>query len=314
MNTPVGSGDPWMEAMKRGDWSAAWEFADRVLAERRGKLCWHRPRHEQYVWNGDPLDGKRVLIRCYHGLGDTLQFIRFAPLVKRVAAEVIVWAQPALLPLLRTTAGVDRWMPLHDGTPEVDYDVDVELMELPHVFRTTLDALPREVPYVHAPPRRMPRAGTGMNVGIVWAAGDWDARRNVPICEFARLAQTHGVTLHALQRGDALSEWPAEWGPVSGADRVEDLAGIMRALDLVITIDSMPAHLAGALGVPVWTLLHSDADWRWMRDRDDSPWYPTMRLFRQRSPDRWAEVLEQVARALQQPIVRPEWMAERCAG
>jgi hypothetical protein len=290
----------WTEHMLRGEFTEAWEISDGVLQGRRGIPCWHWPRHEQYVWDGTPLEGKRVLVRCYHGLGDTLQFVRYAPLVKAVAAEVIVWAQPILLPLLTTVDGIDRLLPLHDGVPPVDYDADVELMELPHVFRSTLATLPAQVPYVHAEPRKPKRAGRGINVGLVWQAGEWDTRRNVPLSEFAPLVCLPGVTLHAMQRGAGLREWLPSWGPVSGSDRTEQTARTLRALDLLISIDSMPAHLAGALAVPAWTLLHEDADWRWMRGRDDSPWYPSMRLFRRQKGEDWAAVIDRVCTELKQ--------------
>jgi hypothetical protein len=117
-----------------------------VLRERAGVSCHHWPRHRQYVWDGRPLEGQRVLVRCYHGLGDTVMFIRYAPLLKTIAREVIVWAQPALIPLLRRAHGVDRLLPLHEGTPECAYDVDIEVMELAHAFRSTIETLPRAVP------------------------------------------------------------------------------------------------------------------------------------------------------------------------
>src|SRR3954471_10067735 len=120
----AGVADPWMQHMRRGDWERAWALSDSLLPIRAARSCAHLPRHLQYLWTGAPLRGKRVLVRCYHGLGDTLQFIRYAPLLRAIAAEVIVWAQPALLPLLRTVEGIDRLLPLHDGAPDVDYDVD----------------------------------------------------------------------------------------------------------------------------------------------------------------------------------------------
>ncbi|HEX6748885.1 MAG TPA: glycosyltransferase family 9 protein [Longimicrobium sp.] len=284
----------WFRAVRRGDFAAAWRASDAVLRARVGVPCWHLPRHEQWVWDGTPLDGRRVLIRCYHGLGDTLQFIRYAPRVKAVAAEVTVWAQPALLPLLRTVSGIDRLLPLHDGVCEAEHDVDVEVMELPHVFRSTLADLPADVPYLHADPAPLAKDGR-LAVGLVWRAGDWDDRRSIPLPLLAPLADVPGVALHLLQRGDALAEAPDGFGVVSGSDDVTECARVMRALDLVVTVDSMPAHLAGALGVPVWTLLHADCDWRWMDARDDSPWYPTMRLFRQERQGDWEPVVRQVA-------------------
>jgi hypothetical protein len=290
-------GAAWMRHMRAGAWSAAWRVSDRVLASHAGVACWDRPRHEQWVWDGTPLDGRRVLIRCYHGLGDTIQFIRFAPRVKQVAAEVIVWAQPALVPLLRTVDGIDRLLPLHDGDVGVEYDVDVEVMELSHVFRGTPDTLPATVPYLHADPARIEANGR-LAVGIAWKAGDWDGRRNIPYPLLAPLAQVPGVELHVLQRGSGLAEREEGFGILSGSDDPTEAAGVMRALDLVISIDSMPAHLAGALGVPVWTLLQKQADWRWMEGRDDSPWYPTMRLFRQQTAGEWEPVIARVAAEL----------------
>jgi hypothetical protein len=298
----VGRVDAWTFHMRRGEFAEAWEVSDRILAARAGQPCWDWPRHQQYIWNGTPLEGKRVLVRCYHGLGDTLQFIRYAPLVKSLATETIVWAQPALLPLLRTVRGIDRLEALHDGVPDFGYDVDLEIMELPHVFRTSLQTIPAEVPYLHVEPAILGagdrRSRAPLNVGLIWAAGDWDPARNVPLESLAPLAKIEGVRLHALQRGAALRAWPAAWGPISGSDSAEETARVMRALDLVITVDSMPAHLAGALGVPVWTLLHANADWRWMLERGDSPWYPTMRLFRQTKATGWGSVIAQVARAV----------------
>ena len=295
--------DPWIRCVQRGDFAGAWEISDAVLRERVGRSCWHLPRHQQHIWNGDSFLGKRVLIRCFHGLGDTVQFIRYAPLVRAAAREVIVWVQPALLELLRGTAGVDRWLPLHDGLAEASYDVDIEIMELPHVFRSTLSTLPAQVPYLHVPsadPSLEVDDPPRFRVGVAWQAGDWDSARSVPPGLLAALAEIPGVTLHALQRGSALAAWRDEFGPVSGSDDAVGTARVMQALDLVISIDSFPAHLAGALARPVWTLLHAAPDWRWMEARDDSPWYPTMRLFRQEQPGEWEPVIARVAAQLRQ--------------
>jgi hypothetical protein len=134
-----------------------------------------------------------------------------------------------------------------------------------------------------------------LHVGLVWHAGDWDDRRSIPFPLLAPLAEVPGVALHVLQRGEALAECGAGFGRVSGSDDVTECARVMKALDLVVTVDSMPAHLAGALGVPVWTLLHAEPDWRWMDGRADSPWYPTMRLFRQPGPADWRPLVARVA-------------------
>jgi hypothetical protein len=282
--------DRWLSLMRRGEFGAAWNVSDASLRDRAGTTCWHLPRHEQWVWDGTPLANKRVLIRCYHGLGDTLQFIRYVPLVEKIAKHVTIWAQPSLLPLLKGDV-----LPLHDGTPDCDYDVDVEIMELAHVFRSTVDTLPRDVPYIHAAPAVIDGDGR-LRVGIVWRGGDWNERRNVPFRLIESLADVAGVKLFSLQRQpDQFSDRIAM---LEGVGEPMRTAQLMRAMDLVITIDSMPAHLAGALGIRTWTLLPTDADWRWMEDRDDSPWYPTMRLFRQQREGGWKPVIERVRTAL----------------
>jgi hypothetical protein len=294
----------WWEHMCRGDFAEAWQVSDAILQQRQGVPCWRLPRHQQYIWDGRPIDGARVLVRCYHGLGDTIQFARYAPLLRSRAREVIFWAQSALIPLLQTVAGIDRILPLHDGTPDVDYDVDVELMELPHIFRTTLDTIPREVPYLQASPAVLPPSSR-LRAGIFWRVGDWDDRRAIPYALLPRLlapAETGDraprVELCMVARDHDAVAGGVPVTRLPGDDDVSGTARLMRALDLVITADSMPAHLAGALGVPVWTLLQTEPDWRWMRGRRDTPWYPTMRLFRQETAGDWAGVIERVAQEL----------------
>ena len=280
--------------MRQGDFARAWEVSDEVLQWRLEQRCDHLPRHFQWVWNGEPLKDKRVLIRCYHGLGDTIQFIRYAPLVRQSARGVAVWAQPELLPLLRTVEGIDELLPLHSGSLGVEFDADVEVMELPHVFRSTTADLPAEIPYLHVEPAALPPDGN-LQVGLVWKCGDWAPERSIPVELLTPLADISGVTIHIMQRGSGLAERPKEFGIVSGSDNLMAAAQTIAALDLMISIDSMPAHLAAALGVLTWTLLQSPSDWRWMDDREDSPWYPTMRLFRQRENGHWNEVIAAVA-------------------
>lgn len=294
-------GDPlqaWTRYMKRGDWERAWTVTDREMPRRASEPCTHWPRHLQYVWNGQPLGGKRVLVRCYHGLGDTLHFIRYMPLLKAIAREVIVWVQPALLPLLEGFPGVDRFLPLHGGPAGVDYDADVELMELPYVFRTTLASVPADIPYLHADAMVLPPVPRAPNVGLVWKGGDWNAARSIPYPRLAPLAALPGVNFFILQPWAEEAGWDGGLGRYLGEFAIADYARALRAMDLLVTIDSMPAHLGGALGVPTWTLLDADADWRWMEGRDDSPWYPGMRLFRQPRPGDWDAVVATVAAEL----------------
>jgi hypothetical protein len=216
-----------------------------------------------------------------------------------------VWAQPQLLPLLATMRGAfDELLPLTDGSPPCTHEVDVEVMELPHVFRTTLATIPAEVPYLHVEAAGVPPDGVP-NVGIVWRSGEWDQRRSIPFGLVRELAARVDVRWHVLQRGIGLAEWDGSFGVDAGSDDPLAAAHVMKRLDLVVTIDSMPAHLAGALGVPVWTLLCREPDWRWIRRRSTSPWYPTMRLFRQDQDGDWEGVLRRVGALLRTRSARP---------
>jgi len=284
----------WIELTRRGEFEAAWKISDALLRVRSAEDL---PRWQQSVWDGSSVVGKRVLVRCYHGLGDTIQFIRYAALLKKIAAEVIVWVQPTLIPLLRGVNGVDRLLPLHDGVPEVEYDVDVELSELLYLFHTTLETIPAEVPYLFVEPAKISSDGR-RRVGLIWRSGDWDERRSIPFTQVQRLSEVHGVEWHILQREPLAAGWDGKLGVISGGDNPLDDARVMSALDLVISVDTMTAHLAGAIAQKTWTLLPHDADWRWMLERSDSPWYPTMSLFRQPQPGRWDLVVDEVIREL----------------
>ena len=289
--------------MRRGNFAKAWRISDAVLEQRRqtGQTCWDWPRHLQFVWTGGSLRNKRVLVRCYHGLGDTLQFVRFVAPLRAIAREVTLWAQPELIALIATARGVDRVLPLHDGVVEAEFDVDIEIMELPHALRLR-PSQGAKVPYLTTKPAPVPqpRGLRRKRVGLVWRSGDWDPRRSLPTRLAAELTKTDGVAFYSLQRGPARRAVRLLDATDVSSAQVTVTASRMLALDLVITVDTMTAHLAGALGVPVWTLLGSDCDWRWMQDRPTSPWYPTMRLFRQHRAGGWEEVIAEVAQRLGQ--------------
>jgi len=292
-----------MRYMRAGDWEAAWRISDREMLERTQPDL---PRHLQQIWDGRSLHSQRVLVRCYHGLGDTVQFIRFMPQLRQIASAVIVWCQPQLIALLQTARGIDCLLPLHDGIPQTHYDVDIELMEVPHALRSNLQTLPKQVPYFHIQPARVRSASAGpIRVGVVWQSGDWDSRRCIlPALLRAVMQSASGIRWFILQRGPALADWHytdglAEIPPITG---ILDEAAALSELDLLISVDTLSAHLAGALGVRTWTLLPFESDWRWMDHREDSPWYPTMRLFRQQRPGDWAQVIERVGYCLQQLI------------
>ena len=278
----------------------------------------HPPR-----WDGSPLEGRTILVHAEQGLGDTLQFLRYAPLVQRRGGRVILVCQPPLKPLLRRSPGVERLLAYGEALPE--YEVHVPLLSLPGLLGTTLESVPAEVPYLDAEPplveawRHRLSAYPGFKVGIVWQGNPqfrFDRLRSIPLTQFAPLARVPGVHLLSLQKGAGRDQLSVHRGcfPVTdlGPELDEttgpflDTAAVMKNLDLVITSDTAAAHLAGALGVPVWVALQEIADWRWLLDREDSPWYPTMRLFRQTRPGEWAEVFEQITEALHRRLAAPE--------
>jgi hypothetical protein len=278
--------------MRRGDFAAAWRISDANLAARPERAsCWHLPRHEQWVWTGRPLAGQRVLVRCYHGLGDTLQFARFLPQLAPMCRELTLWVQPALIPLLGHMSATFKLLPLHDGTPEADFDVDIEIMELAHALRVTVDSLPGRVPYFSI--RAEARRSAAWSIGLVTRAGEWDEHRSLPVELAETLTELPGICTFNLQPRS-----PVPRAHDISTPDIATLAARMQSLDLVISVDTMAAHLAGALAVPTWTLLRADADWRWMADREDSPWYPTMRLFRQPVPGDWESVVCRVRQEL----------------
>jgi hypothetical protein len=228
---------------------------------------------------------------------------------------VLAEVQPALLPLLRSCPGIDRLLP--GGSPLPDFDVQAPLLSLPGLLHTTLDTIPADVPYLSADPALSQRWGqelraiAAFKVGIAWQGSSkyaGDRHRSIPLKHFAALARLPGVRLISLQKGEGraqLAEVAAGWDVLDLADRLDesggafvDTAAVMPHLDLVITSDTALAHLAGALAVSVWVALPVARDWRWLLDREDCPWYPTMRLFRQKRWGDWDEVFARIALAL----------------
>jgi hypothetical protein len=293
--------------MRGGDLELAWELCDRNLQEfcKSGPAKHTGERHFQRIWRGEKLENRRVLVRCYHGLGDTIQFVRFARPLREAAREVLIWVQPELLELLRGVEGIDSLHPLHDGTPDVDYDVDIEIMELAHALRVTPEIVAGSVPYLPVGqflgrPSTQAKQGLTASVGLVWESGSWDRRRCLPPRLLKRLNAIPGIRLYSLQQGPGRAMADTIAAEDIAAPDLRSLAATIMSLDLILTIDTMVAHLAGALGVPVWTMLHADCDWRWPKAGRQSIWYPTMKLFHQRSPGDWENLLDQVATELNQ--------------
>ncbi len=264
----------------------------------------------QPLWDGSPLVGQTILLHAEQGMGDTIQFIRYARLVKERGGRVVVECPRSLIRLLQTHPDVDQLIPQDSPLPA--FDVHAPLLSLPHILGTTLETIPAAVPYLH-PPERLELEDTNhFKVGIVWS-GNPDHRNNhLRSCQlehFRVLQDIPGIRFYSLQKGPAATDLQTVTGlPLQDwSERLQDFADTAAAiaqLDLVITVDTAVAHVAGALGRPVWLLLHHSPDWRWMLDRADTPWYPTMRLFRQAQLGDWQGVFEQVKVALGQVIVQ----------
>jgi tetratricopeptide (TPR) repeat protein len=257
-------------------------------------------------WRGEPLSGRTILLRAEQGAGDTIQFIRFAKVLKSQGCTVVAGATPSLSRLLACAPGVDSVL-VGGGMP-VTFDLHVPLLSVPNTLGTTLETIPAEVPYLR--PADSSIAGWRdelgsdpvLRVGIAWQGNPKQQRdefRSIPLLKFAGLARIPGVRLYSLQFGVGRDQLQvaADWPLVDFAEGLGDFhrtAALLCNLDLVISCDSAPAHLAGALAMPVWLVLAYSADWRWLLNRVDSPWYPTMRIFRQPRPGDWDGAFRQV--------------------
>lgn len=290
--------------------------------EWRWRRPGHNPRFAPPPWRGEALAGRTILLHHEQGLGDTLQFVRYAPLVAEQGGRVILQVQPSLVRLLRALPGVAQVVARGDELPP--FDCHCPLMSLPHAFGTTLDSIPAAPAYLHADPARIARwrehwrAGLphhrGPRVGLVWAGlpnlDSWEARlidrrRSLGAADLGGLADLRGVQFVSLQKD--LSP-PCIAGlemidGMAGLNDFADTAAVAASLDLVISVDTSVAHLAAGLGRPVWLLSRYDGCWRWLRDRPDSPWYPTLRLYRQTRPHHWPEVIARVRHDLEGMVV-----------
>ncbi|MDQ2711417.1 MAG: ADP-heptose--LPS heptosyltransferase [Acidobacteriota bacterium] len=280
------AGGRWTCHMLNGDFERAWLESDQIT--KRGN-----PDPDRF-WNGQPLDGKRVLIRCLHGLGDTIQFIRYAQELRKKARAVFIEAQPTLKRLLASSDLADEVITWRESEPA--WDEQVEVVELPRIFRTELGSVPNNVPYLKTP--QSYSGAASLRVGIVWSSSQYNPARSIPAEIFARLFDIRGINFFSLQAGPERYDLKPWNGLVPSLYNEEsdclETAAKLQTLDLVITVDTMMAHLAGALGRPVWTILPHRCDWRWMLKRSDSPWYPTMRLIRQQQAGGWVPVIESV--------------------
>jgi tetratricopeptide (TPR) repeat protein len=300
--------------LSMGDYETGWRMYEwrwkAGLALRRADLTGPS-------WIGDSLiDGKTIVVHGEQGSGDSIQFCRYVPMLA-ARATVILDVPAPLRRLLSGVEGVTRVVATGDPLPP--FDTWIPMMSLPLAFRTTLETIPAAIPYLHADPERSAEwkrrlaALPGRKIGLVWAGAPRhadphskavDRRRSITLRHYAPFAAIPGVSLISLQKGEAAAQARTPPGGMVLHDWTDELldfadtAALIEALDLVISVDTSVAHLAGALGKPVWVLNRYDLCWRWLRDRSDSPWYPSARLFQQRTPGDWSGVIDEVAAAL----------------
>lgn len=316
--SPDGTDAHWNRSLiwlLEGNFAQGWpEYEWRWKLKTFATRATNRP-----LWDGSPLEGRTILLDAEQGLGDTLQFIRYAPLVQERGGRVMAVCQKPLMQILSGCPGIDRLVA--QGEPVPDFDVYAPLLSLPKLFGTTLESVPAPIPYLHADPYLVEQWGRELapiqafKVGIAWKGSPknrMDQQRSIPLAAFEPLARVPGVQLISLQKGEGseqLKQMAGRFAVLDLAQRLDeksgafmDTAAVMRRLDLVITCDSSLGHLAGALGAPTWIALALSPDWRWLLERDDTPWYPTVRLFRKTSIGDWSDVFKRMAAALEAAV------------
>jgi tetratricopeptide (TPR) repeat protein len=296
-----------MALLQSGDWAEGWaEYEWRL---RRGPTAPRCPTARP-AWDGSAGEGRTILLWAEQGLGDAIQFARYAPLVAGRGFRVILHAPAVLSGVLRTLEGVGGLA--LEGDPLPPHDVHCPLMSLPHRFGTTPESVPAAAPYLAADPARVDRWRgrlaelPGVRVGVYWQGNPhhpWDRHRSARLADLAPLARVPGIGLVSLQQGPGRDQLRRGDGPAvldlgPEFDGLDDLAAVVSLMDLVVSVDTAAVHLAGALGRPAWVLLSAMSDWRWLVGRGDTPWYPVARLFRQRRLGDWAAVVRTVAREL----------------
>lgn len=285
----------------KGEYEVGW----REYEWRWEKKGFTSPRRSfpQPLWRGEPVFGKTVLVHAEQGFGDTLQFCRYIPILASLGAHVIFECHVPLAYLMRTLPGDAQIIPM--GQPLPLFDLHVPLMSLPMIFNTILETIPGRGPYLTPPEecqshwQSLVSGNGGLKVGICWAGKSYpDPARSCSPDQLLPLSEIKGVSWYSLQVGWGNS-LPFPMTDFTGGIRdFSDTAGIMSQLDMVITVDTAVAHLAGALGKPTWVMLPHVPDWRWLLERDDSPWYPSIRLFRQSRRGWWVDVVDMIGKML----------------
>jgi hypothetical protein len=323
---PHGAGAQYNLALvqlRLGDWERGWagyEARWRFREVHRTPMVFRQPR-----WQGEALHGRRILLHAEQGLGDAIQFCRYAQLVAARGGEMILQVHEPVERLMYSlwVVQVGRAQVAQLGIVPPEFDLECPLMSLPALFETTVATVPWLGPYLGADPgltaeqeaKLGPVDGGLLRVGVAWAGNPRyraDCRRSMKLATLLPLLRMNGIFWVSLQKGEAaeqVKELPEDLFVVDGSSGDKNLAetaGLVAMLDLVITTDTCIAHLAGAMGKPVWIMLPHLADWRWMEKVETTPWYPTARLFRQQSPGDWVGVLERISAEL--GSFRSQWL------
>jgi tetratricopeptide (TPR) repeat protein len=301
---------------KLGDWEKAWALYE----HRSAAIAQSMPHLQKPQWDGNPLNGKRLLVHFEQGFGDILQFLRYLPILKQTQQGTIIFACPTLLKnLLENVAGIDELIVNGlNREPDINYDVWIPLLSLGRIFQTTLENLPRYTPYIYANPQKAliwknSIQTTHLKVGLIWAGNPRhknDHHRSIHLKQLMPLFEVSGIQWFSFQKGEAekqLYEINSPVQIVACAKELHDFsdtAAAMLNMDLIISVDTSTAHLAGALGRNTWILLPFAPDWRWLMDRPDSVWYPTARLFRQPCEGDWQSVIENIKTELKQVVTK----------
>lgn len=295
-----------------GDFAAGWPLYEvRQLRSTPNLRKFTKPQ-----WKGEPLNGARILLHAEQGLGDTLQFLRYVPMVCATGGQVLLDVPKEIRRLAAEVPGVSEVTAT--GEPIAIHEWQCPLMSLPLAFGTTVESIPAQVPYLQIPVEAKRAAeqrswpNSGLRVGLVWGAvtrAFEDSDRSIPLSLFESILATRGTLFFSLQLGPQADQIQALQTPLTDLREAiadfADTAALVSHLDLVITVDTSVAHVAGALGKPTWVLLPFSSDWRWLTGRENSPWYPTIRLFRQPQPRDWKSVLERIGVELVQLTQKP---------
>jgi tetratricopeptide (TPR) repeat protein len=297
-----------LHQLSKGEFSVGWNAYEHRWVSKECRS--YRRTFSQPRWRGEDIQGSRILLYAEQGLGDTMQFVRYLSMLLARGAEIILEVQPNLYRLLKNS--FEQVRVIRAGEAHPDFDWQCPLLSLPLAFGTDLESIPSSGPYLRVEATAAAiwaerLSADTLRVGLAWAGNPKHSRerqRSISLEQLARLTRIEGLTFYSLQKGAAAAPLKSRSSDLrlidldAGQEDFADTAAIAANLDLVISIDTSVAHLAGAIGRPVWILLHHMPDWRWLRGRSDSPWYPTARLFRQTVPGNWNGVLDQLEESL----------------